>query len=452
MLPTLRKLSLCIAFCLCSVFTLLAQSENPLITEVRLTQGDSIFRYLYNYNENGIKTLETKWVLINDNWHKRELTEWVFENGVCTEQHLRTWKEFEWQPEHLIRFEYTDTLLTTETHLNTRSGAPENICKTVYTYKEGLLDIKTEYNWINTAWLPMSDVKFFYTENRIDSMLLHEFTNGIPASESKVEFTYNDLKQVKSILTKVKENDVWVNFSLTNYYYKSNFPFKSSEIRKIWNNKSGVWVNSQMAEYQYDISHRLTAETYQHWSGAVWINDLKHEYQYNTDGLLTKKTTYLPIFNDFRPAWSVVYSDFQYSRANLIEAKNEFWGGEKGELFNTFIPYQFNNEMLMSQGSRIEINYTEITDTATTVRNSFDARNKINVYPNPSKAIFYFNSEIYEVNRWIVTDLSGKTILEKEQKERSGVIDLASFKPGIYLLRVFTPQGIKTQKLIKEGN
>lgn len=451
MLATLRKLSLCILFALCSALAFPTQSENPLITEVKLTQGDSIYRCLYYYNERGDKTLETKWISIDDIWFKREHTEWIYENGICTEQHFRTWKEYEWQPEHLIRFEYTDTLLTTETHLNTRSGAPENIRKTVYSYLEGQLDVKTEYSWINSSWQPTSDIKCFYQGSVLDSMFLREFSNHLLVSESKVEFSYDELNRIKSILTRVKENDIWVNSSLTNYYYKSDFPLKSSEIRKIWDKKHGVWVNTQNAEYRYDASRRLTDETYQHWGGVLWVNDLKHEYQYNTDGLLTKKTTYLPIYNDFRPAWSVIYSDFRYSRANLIEAKNEFWGGERGELYNTFIPYQFNTETVVTQASRVAISYTAV-DTATATQNAFDSKNQIQVYPNPSKAIFHFDSEIYQVYRWVVTDLSGKIILSKEQKERSGVIDLGNYKPGIYLLRIFTPEGVKTQKLIKEGD
>lgn len=82
----------------------------------------------------------------------------------------------------------------------------------------------------------------------------------------------------------------------------------------------------------------------------------------------------------------------------------------------------------------------------------YGVKNQINVYPNPSKAIFYFNSEIYDVTSWAVTDLSGKIIQSKEQKERSGVIDLRNSEPGIYFLKVITPEGVKTQKLIKEAN
>ena len=62
----------------------------------------------------------------------------------------------------------------------------------------------------------------------------------------------------------------------------------------------------------------------------------------------------------------------------------------------------------------------------------------------------YFDNEKSGVTHWLVTDLSGKLLLTKEQNERSGVIDLGDFRPGVYLLQVFTPEGTKVQKLIKE--
>ena len=445
------RLLFCFIISTVSVLLFPLKGDNPLITEIELTKGESTYRYLYYYNENGDKTLETKWISVNGGWQKKELTEWIYTKGVCTEQHLRIWKDNDWQPEHLILFEYQDTILKSETHVATQSGASENIRKTVLSYSGERLADKIEYSWKNNNWQPYSEIKYLYNEGNLpDTLHLRNFGDNIPVSESKIIFYYNDLNLLKSIRVTEKEKDDWINSSLVNYYYIPDSSLKSSEIRKIWDRKYSVWKNSQHIEYRYDASGRLSDEVYQHWGGTFWVNDLQYGFQYNEDGLLTKKTTFLPIYNDFRPAWSVLYSDFRYAKANLIEAKNEFWGGEKGESYNTFIPYLFNSETVVNLASRIEIRYIPVDETGVT--DMYGVKNQINVYPNPSKAIFYFNSEIYDVTSWAVTDLSGKIIQSKEQKERSGVIDLGNSEPGIYFLKVITPEGVKTQKLIKEAN
>lgn len=451
MLSFHKKTLLFLLFGICVAGSGFLKSENPLITKIELTKGDSTYLYLYYYNERGYKTLESKWVDNNDEWSRQELTEWIYDNNVCTEQHIRVWKNGNWEPDHLIKFDYKYNTLISETHINTRLGQTENLHKTTYGYTGEKLAEKTEFSWSGGMWVRTSEVRFSYNENNLrDTMFLRNYSGGILTDESKIEFTYNDRQQVKTLLTLVKNEDEWINSSLTTCYYSPDASL-ASEIMKYWDRQLLAWTNLQYIEYQYSPSSLLAAEKYQHWGGSSWVNDLQYEYRYNENGLLTEKITYLPVYNDFRPAWSVGYSNFKYSRANLIEAKNEFWGGEKGELFDTFIPYLFNNnEAVVSRGSRIKIDYT--SDFSTVHENQSGTENQIIVYPNPSKAIFYFDSEAYDASRWAVTDLSGKTILSKEQNEHSGVIDLGDFESGIYLLRVFTPGGIKTQKLIKEKN
>lgn len=448
---TYIKLFLLALFSVFATAVFSVNGDEPLVTEIEMTKGDSTYRFLYYYNENGDKTLETKWVLINDAWHKKELTEWIYESGICTEQHVRIWKNNDWQPEYLINFEYQNNLLLAETHFDTQSGIHQNLRRTAFSYKQERIEKKEEFSWADNAWLRTSEIQFIYnSDNLLDTMKLREFSDNLLVTESSNIFIYNEQNKVKSILTVIRENDEWINTELTNYYYDLDSDRKSSEIRKIWDKKYGIWINSQNLEYKYDSSNRLETEIYQFWSGAFWKNDLQYKYEYNEDGVLTKKVTFMPIYNDFRPAWSVNYSDFQYSKASLIEAKNEFWGGENGELYSTFISFQFNSETVVAQAGRIAISYIPVVETG--INKIFGNKNQIKVYPNPSKGIFYFDSEMYEVNRWIVTDLSGKRIISKEQKERSGVIDLGNFQSGIYLLQVITDDGVKTQKLIKEND
>ncbi|MES2132522.1 MAG: T9SS type A sorting domain-containing protein [Bacteroidota bacterium] len=74
----------------------------------------------------------------------------------------------------------------------------------------------------------------------------------------------------------------------------------------------------------------------------------------------------------------------------------------------------------------------------------------INVYPNPtvSKISILSSSAIHKV---ILTDMSGKIVAELlELKAKKTDFDLESYGTGIYLLTIYTEDGIKRMKLIKE--
>ena len=103
----------------------------------------------------------------------------------------------------------------------------------------------------------------------------------------------------------------------------------------------------------------------------------------------------------------------------------------------------------MVDANKIEISYIPVDDTLITGI-YVDGSNLIQIYPNPSKGIFYFDSEKNDVQQWSVYDLSGKLLMAKEQKVRTGVIDLNNYKAGVYLFKAETTDGTKTQKLMKQ--
>lgn len=425
-------------------------AENQLVTEIQLTKGDSVFRFLYLYNTNEKKSLETKYIQTGDSWLRSEQTEWIYADGVCIEQHVRHWRNNTWNPNYLIRFNYIDSKLESETHVKTLSGVEENISKTTYAYDQNLRTTKTVFTWQNNRWDVSTATRFEYNSTpKPREIYLDEYTNGIKVNESKVVLTYTDSAEIKTIHASTLKGDEWINSTLTTYYYKPNSIQKSSEIVKIWNDNRHQWENSQSSEYLYDELGHILVENYRFWDISCWKNNLKYGYTYNSDGTLSKKTIFTPIYNDYRAAWSVNYSDFKYNKASLIEAKNEFWGGDVGMSFNTFIPYQFNEDNVINNASRINISYIQVIPTETSPVSNGDW-NPLKIYPNPSKAIFYIHNEGLDVLGWIVTDLSGKVLMTKEQKDRSGAVDLGDFKSGIYLIQVRTTEGTKMQKLIKE--
>lgn len=453
MLSASKHIFLFISLMIVSVQFNFIWGENavPLITQVQATFRDSTFRYLYLYDEYAHKTLETKYVKQNEEWKRREQTEWVYNNGKRINQYNRKWNGVEWQLIHQINFTYNMGLSETETHTSYTSGNPVFLSKKDNKYHNGLISVETDSIWQNGTWRILSRNDYTYNvSNLADTIKFTKYHNGIPESWSRINFVYNEFNLIKEQIFAQKQDTSWTNLFKTITYYKPSSDKATYLIQKKWNNSLQKWQNHQNIAYSYDSNQNLKTETYQTWQTQYWKNDLKYEYSYNTDNATTKKTTYMPVYDDFRPSSSINYQNFQYGSASLIEANYEFWGGETGSLLQTYVPYKFNSESVIQFASKIEISYVPIDMTNLPTINDSVEKGTIKVYPNPSIAIFYFNTQLYDVKEWTVSDISGKVILSKSDTHHSGAIDLGDFKPGVYILKVHTTQKTLTQKLIKK--
>jgi hypothetical protein len=73
----------------------------------------------------------------------------------------------------------------------------------------------------------------------------------------------------------------------------------------------------------------------------------------------------------------------------------------------------------------------------------------ISIFPNPTTGIVNINCNI-DIQNIKITDISGKTILEKAINQFNGFIDLTSYSGNIFILNVQTKQEIQNSILIKE--
>ncbi len=71
--------------------------------------------------------------------------------------------------------------------------------------------------------------------------------------------------------------------------------------------------------------------------------------------------------------------------------------------------------------------------------------NSIKLYPNPTSGKLTIETAI-AIEKVLVLDVLGKTIISTEQKQ----IDLSVQKTGIYLIQIYTQEGIQTKRIIKE--
>ena len=99
-----------------------------------------------------------------------------------------------------------------------------------------------------------------------------------------------------------------------------------------------------------------------------------------------------------------------------------------------------SNEYLASN-----CNFQLVNASCTLSIEEFNWLNYNIIYPNPTKDIIYLKTNINKIE---IFDFFGRKIIEFNSP--NGQIDLSELKDSIYLLRLYTDFGIKTEKLVKE--
>lgn len=144
--------------------------------------------------------------------------------------------------------------------------------------------------------------------------------------------------------------------------------------------------------------------------------------------------------------FSVQY-DYIDSQEFLLQADAayEYWGGQEGMPYTTFIPFAVNGVDI----SDVQYaNYLEITgDRLSTIVPNMNSEYNTRVYPNPSDGIFYLEGD--EIAAWILYSLNGQKITSSVQAGMLSMIDLSSLANGIYLLEVYNNETIEIHKIIK---
>ncbi len=92
--------------------------------------------------------------------------------------------------------------------------------------------------------------------------------------------------------------------------------------------------------------------------------------------------------------------------------------------------------------------YHWISFDGSILSNSDFQKNRISIYPNPSKDNITINTS-YSIRSLIIYDLTGKTVFESFDFNKYQ-LNISKFKSGVYFIRIETDYGIETNKFIKE--
>ena len=430
---------------------IISATDNQLITEIKVFNNDSTFRYLYLYDVLGNKVIESKYFQQDSIWIRKSLNEWLYNGNKCIGQRERIWKDDNWLISYTIDYEYNNENVISELHSINKNGILSNLKRIEFQYNINTLTTKKEYVWLIDKWKLSIQTDFIYLQNgQTDSITTTIFPSSNSNQQLLSTFTYNLKGKLKSQLFQEKAGDSWVNSSFINWYYLSDSSSIASMCNKKWITSTSVWENTQRVDYRYNDNLDLSVETYLRWSTMFWKNDTRYDYQYDKNKSLIKKTLSQPIYNDWRGIISINYSNFKNNKANDIESMFEFWGGKTGELTTSFIPYFFNNETSILKGRSLKISYIPVADTTLYSPLVQNLIHLIPVYPNPSEGIFYINTQDYIIKSWSISGLNGQILKKQNMSFQSGVIDITDFPKGIYILQVITQNEQLIQKLIKK--
>ncbi|HLP05701.1 MAG TPA: T9SS type A sorting domain-containing protein [Paludibacter sp.] len=428
-----------------------AVESRQLVTEMDVYNNDTTFQYRYFYDSNFNKVLETKYYQKDNSWIRYSQTEWIYNEGKCILQRETVWKNGYWKIVHTIDYGYGNDKLVAETHKAYPMDEPVLSAKIEYVYSSNLLKEKNNYTATENNWIISSKTNYAYTnELNTDTATTDVFTAGNVTGQYRFIYGYNPDGSLGSSLFQDKRPDSsWVNLELTKWYYKPGTSSVISERTQKWNSELSQWENSRKTENQYNSEGKLTSESYLQWKSMYWENQSRYDYLYRNDGLQVKKVLSLPIYNKWREIVSINYSDFSVDRANLIESKFEFWGGNAGELVTSCIPFVFNDETVIIKGKQLAIRYADASDV-TLFDAQLQGKYKVGAYPNPSKGMFYLNNAGSNIYEWSVCTLEGKVLKSVVPGMQTGIVDLTDLPKGIYILKIKTGGGACTQKLIKE--
>ncbi len=76
--------------------------------------------------------------------------------------------------------------------------------------------------------------------------------------------------------------------------------------------------------------------------------------------------------------------------------------------------------------------------------------NNILIYPNPTNGIIYINENNNKIKSLYITDILGKTIIEKTEVSKNQTINLSNFENGIYFIKIKTNNSELSKMIIKK--
>jgi len=223
----------------------------------------------------------------------------------------------------------------------------------------------------------------------------------------------------------------WVGISKYEYSYDTNNN-RILNVSYTWDSSINDWVGSNKQEDTYDANSNLTLHIYYDWDSGIndWIGHYKEEYTYDTNNNQTLYAYYNwdSSINDWIGNFKSVYT-YDINSNLTVNAYYEWNNTINDWLLRTKCYYNYD---------------TYLIEIAELNQNSF------NLFPNPTKDKVIIESEKVKIESIEILSLTGKTVKQLIINKEQTTIYLGNLAKGVYFVKVFTVNGVSTQKLILE--
>lgn len=390
------------------VFTMALQAQNKLLSSITEYYSGSYStsngtNYEYDSNNNLIKESYLNWD--NNAWEIKDVTSYTYNasNKVTEEIYKSSWSS------------PTNTL--------------ENSYKSTYTYTGANITEIMYYEWVASNWVIDDKTVITYNGSNLPiTILSYEWDGTQWVTYEKGTLTYNANNK---LISEVYEDWVgaaqWVNSYKTIYTYNANNKMINNKSAE-WDEFNNIWVeNGQKTDYEWDATGNKNREIdyYKYSDGSLY--QYKQEYTYDTFNLMS---SFAHPFKD-KTGFDYVFEDVPH--INKVQGYNTFSYNQSTSTYN------LNGRTTYNYNSSITLG-TEQTE----IENQ-----KITVFPNPTSDFLNIqNTSNSAIDKVIVTDMSGKTILQ--QNQNSAPVNVQNLTKGMYLLQVLSGDKKWQTKFLKK--
>jgi hypothetical protein len=348
--------------------------------------------------------------------------------------------------------------LISETTLNfAQSQAWKNVGKTIYTYNaSNKVTVQIDQNWNatnNTFENSYKTLKTYTNGNRTESIFQTWNTSSSTwVNTEKQDLTFNSNNKPDGGLFYTWDGTQWVQSVRFTVTYNANNKVTSILAEK-WDDFNGIWTNSGKEVVTYNLNNNITSDKSASWVSGSWKLTEQTDYIVDANGNPTSET-YTNVTDNTKNS----KTETIYDTTSLMSSFANPFKDTDGTSYLTHDPYV--NKAL----SYSEFYYN--TSTSTYVKNRITTYNyntsivlanekyeiakaTISVFPNPTKDVLTIqNTSNNTIDKVIVTDISGKIILQ--QNQNTNQVDVQNLAKGMYILQAFSGKEKFTSKFVKE--
>lgn len=348
----------------------------------------------------------------------------------------------EWQVISIREYTYNDLGLLTS--MVTRNEA---LHKTDYYYNEQSLlaeEIQSYYN--GTNWIFDNKKTYDYNEIGKQSLFVeYDYKEGDWLEIEKRVWEYEDNKLLSMTLSRV-------GVLFEKYIYRYNQQGLCSEITFYYNNLDpigfGEWIEHHRELFEYDDEGNMVTRILlqKRTDSNELIYKEKKEYLYDNDNNCTHIGYYHSYDYDLGQ-WSSIGSSFDYTYDPAINVSSIIGFPsvckEVLESFDLDVPVSNKLQQIMENSNLGQVRQCTFSYSQWNAINEY-SNNHLNVWPNPASSTVCIDG--VDFTKVMVYNALGQLI--KETKE--DVIDLSAQEAGTYILKVITPSGVVTKKIVKD--